>query len=192
MTDVKKQTDNNGIHYSFQIVDVVPAVVGNVFARAVAHEWQVSNGVHQNGGGQMSSQNGNSTAVSNSISSSKGSKLFMIFQHRRRSQLVIDFTLLFPSLQLQRILVNTSQYFFKCQKIKRQSTHLNQPISWKLVFQMVRQAEAVHTVYFIILGNQHLHLQLYMHFYIHSCFSSFRLYQKLREYRGLPTDCHCI
>ena len=83
----------------------------------------------------------------------KVKKLFLIFQHRRRAQLVLDFTLHFSSLQLQRILVNTSQYFFKCQKIKRQSTHLNQPISWKLVFQMVRQTEAVHTVYFIILGN---------------------------------------
>ena len=186
MTDVKKQTDNHGINYSFQIVDVVPAVVGNVFARAVAHEWQVSNGVHQNGGGQMSSQNGNSTAVSNSISSSKGRKHFMIFQHRRRSQLVIDFTLHSPSLQLQRILVNTSQYFFKCQKIKRQSTHLNQPISWKLVFQMVRQAGAIHTVCFIII------VVLSIYFDIHFCFERFRLYQKLREYRGLSTDCHCI
>ena len=43
----------------------------------------------------MSSQNGNSTAVSNSISSSKGKKLFMIFQYRRRAQLVLDFTILF-------------------------------------------------------------------------------------------------
>ena len=56
----------------FQIVDVVPAIVGNVFARAVAHEWQVSNSSHQNSNGQMISQNGNSTAVSNSVSSSKG------------------------------------------------------------------------------------------------------------------------
>ena len=56
----------------FQIVDVVPAVIGNVFARAVAHEWQVSNSSHQNGSGQLISQNGNSTAVSNSVSSSKG------------------------------------------------------------------------------------------------------------------------
>ena len=55
-----------------QIVDVVPAVIGNVFARAVAHEWQVSNSSHQNGNGHMISQNGNSTAVSNSVSSSKG------------------------------------------------------------------------------------------------------------------------
>ena len=95
MTDVKKQTDNHGINYSFQIVDVVPAIVGNVFARAVAHEWQVSNGVHQNGGGQMSSQNGNSTAVSNSISSSKGRKLYMIYQYRRQPQLVLDLNILF-------------------------------------------------------------------------------------------------
>ena len=55
-----------------QIVDVVPAVIGNVFARAVAHEWQGSNSSHQNGNGHMISQNGNSTAVSNSVSSSKG------------------------------------------------------------------------------------------------------------------------
>ena len=41
-------------------------------ARAVAHEWQVSNSSHQNGSGQLISQNGNSTAVSNSVSSSKG------------------------------------------------------------------------------------------------------------------------
>ena len=60
----------------FQIVDVVPAVIGNVFARAVAHEWQVSNSSHQNGSGQLISQNGNSTAVSNSVSSSKGMKFF--------------------------------------------------------------------------------------------------------------------
>ena len=54
-------------------MDVVPAVIGNVFARAVAHEWQVSNSVHQNSGGPMINQNGNnSTAVSNSVSSSKG------------------------------------------------------------------------------------------------------------------------
>jgi hypothetical protein len=54
-------------------VDVVPAIIGNVFARAVAHEWQVSNSVHQNSGGPMINQNGNnSTAVSNSVSSSKG------------------------------------------------------------------------------------------------------------------------
>ena len=55
-----------------QIIDVVPAVIGNVFARAVAHEWQVSNGGHQNGTGPIANQNGNSTAVSNSVSSSKG------------------------------------------------------------------------------------------------------------------------
>ena len=67
--------DITQVHYSniiFQIVDVVPAVIGNVFARAVAHEWQVSNSSHQNGSGQLISQNGNSTAVSNSVSSSKG------------------------------------------------------------------------------------------------------------------------
>merc|ERR1719273_174396 len=63
-----------------KIVDVVPAIVGNVFARAVAHEWQVSNSSHQNGGGQMSSQNGNSTAVSNSISSSKVAKDFSQYE----------------------------------------------------------------------------------------------------------------
>ena len=62
----------------FQIVDVVPAIIGNVFARAVAHEWQVSNSLHQNGNGQMISQNGNSTAVSNSVSSSKGMSTFKI------------------------------------------------------------------------------------------------------------------
>ena len=62
----------NHIHIILQIVDVVPAVIGNVFARAVAHEWQVSNSSHQNGNGHMISQNGNSTAVSNSVSSSKG------------------------------------------------------------------------------------------------------------------------
>merc|ERR1719411_566697 len=56
-----------------KIVDVVPAVIGNLFARAVAHEWQVSNNVHQNSGGiKMINQNSNnSTAVSNSVSSSK-------------------------------------------------------------------------------------------------------------------------
>ena len=43
----------------------------------------------------MSNQNGNSTAVSNSISSSKGKKSFMIFQQRRRVQLVLDFIILF-------------------------------------------------------------------------------------------------
>ena len=62
----------NIVEIMFQIVDVVPAIVGNVFARAVAHEWQVSNSSHQNSNGQMISQNGNSTAVSNSVSSSKG------------------------------------------------------------------------------------------------------------------------
>ena len=42
----------------------------------------------------MSSQNGNSTAVSNSISSSKGRKSVMIFQYHRRVKLLLDFTLL--------------------------------------------------------------------------------------------------
>jgi len=63
-----------------KIVDVVPAVIGNVFARAVAHEWQVSNSSHQNGNGHMISQNGNSTAVSNSVSSSKVAKDFSQYE----------------------------------------------------------------------------------------------------------------
>ena len=64
----------NHILFQMQILDVLPAVIGNVFARAVAHEWQASSGGNQNGGGPLTHQNGSgiSTAVSSSISSSKG------------------------------------------------------------------------------------------------------------------------
>ena len=64
----------NHILFQMQILDVLPAVIGNVFARAVAHEWQASSGGNHNGGGPITYQNGSgiSTAVSSSISSSKG------------------------------------------------------------------------------------------------------------------------